>query len=58
MRECPVKQSMSIARSRQTIRGYSVLLVLTRGLDVLAEPTPYMLDIANFYYPLSFSTLV
>jgi len=37
---------------------YSVLFVLTRGCHYLALATPYRLDIANFLYPLSFSTLV
>jgi len=51
----------SVARGRQTSGGYSVysvLLVLTRGHDMLAQPTPNRLDSANFPYPLSFSALV
>jgi len=37
---------------------HSVLLVLTRGRHYLALATPYRLDIANFPYPLSFSTFI
>jgi len=63
MFERPVKQSIGLSQSPEAARRAaaivsSVLLVLTRGRDVLAQPKPNRLDSANFSYPLSFSALV
>jgi len=63
MFERPVKQSIGLSQSPEAARRAvtivsSVLLVFTRGRDVLAQPMPNRLESANFSYPLSFSTFV
>jgi len=50
----PLKQSLSQspeAARRAAASVYSVLLVLTRGHDMLTQPMPNWLDSANFPHP-------
>jgi len=60
MFESPVKQNQSPEGARRPAAKLSIAFYLysPEGVTFLALTTPYQLKIANFPYPLSFSTFV
>jgi len=62
MFESPVKQSLSqspeAARRSAAIVSIVFYSYLPEGVTCLAQPMPYQLDIANFFYSLLFNALI